>query len=434
MRLLGGYELLGRLAAGARTEVYLARRSSLGFDKLVALKIVQPEDLRAEALARGRAARLLGRFDHPHIVPVLDFGRTDDGLYLVFEYVDGETLAALAARLREREQAIPAAAAAYLGAAIARALDYCREQTPHAHSQGSLRWSADAKNVIIGYDGTVKLIGFEAADTPPEPRHDALRVAAVIWELVTGRAIGAGDSELDWSCAERDLIDARERAYHPSALEELCTSCAPREGADPPALVELARRLEALAREPGGDAPVFDENELRALMARAFSAERARREQLIDMALSTRASVGGLVLDRVGPRAGASRHAERPRSLPPETPPLPPKLTLSVIGAIALIALAAPHVAAPREAVTTTQLAPPRRPEAPAPVPPPAPRWHLQIVPFVVVTPPPEPPAEAPRCALRVTAESATLPAATPRTISPPPLPAYTKPRPPSAP
>src|SRR5439155_18532954 len=79
---------------GGFGRVYLAHDDEL--DRPVAVKvphrhrIARPEDIEAY-LAE---ARILARLDHPHVVPVYDVGRTDDGLcYVVSKFVEGSDLA-----------------------------------------------------------------------------------------------------------------------------------------------------------------------------------------------------------------------------------------------------------------------------------------------------------------------------------------------------
>ncbi len=95
---LGSYVIEERLGAGGMAEVYRARHTSL--DKRVAIKMLFPElaaneDLRERFLREGRAA---SRIDHPHIVNVTDVGHDGERVYLVMEFLEGETLGDLMVR------------------------------------------------------------------------------------------------------------------------------------------------------------------------------------------------------------------------------------------------------------------------------------------------------------------------------------------------
>jgi len=91
---IGRYRIIRRLGQGGFGWVYLAHDDDL--DRPVAIKvpnperIARPEDLEAFLVE----AKILARLDHPHIVPVFDVGRTEDGLcFVVSKLVEGSDLA-----------------------------------------------------------------------------------------------------------------------------------------------------------------------------------------------------------------------------------------------------------------------------------------------------------------------------------------------------
>ena len=93
------YLLEKRLGRGAMGQVYLARDQNL-VTRRVAVKTVRPDILSDEDLQEGEAiarfereARAAASIRHPNVVDVTDFGQSRDGvLFLVMEYVEGETL------------------------------------------------------------------------------------------------------------------------------------------------------------------------------------------------------------------------------------------------------------------------------------------------------------------------------------------------------
>ncbi len=93
------YRLEKRLGRGAMGQVYLANDENLGTRK-VAVKTVRPDLLNSEDLQEGEAlarfkseARSAASIQHPHVVAVTDFGKSELGIfYLVMEFVEGETL------------------------------------------------------------------------------------------------------------------------------------------------------------------------------------------------------------------------------------------------------------------------------------------------------------------------------------------------------
>jgi eukaryotic-like serine/threonine-protein kinase len=87
---LGHYRLLRLLGQGAFAEVYLGEH--LYLERLAAIKVlhVQMEPETHEQFRR--EARTIAHLQHPHIVPVHDFGLDDQAPYLVMEYTPGGTL------------------------------------------------------------------------------------------------------------------------------------------------------------------------------------------------------------------------------------------------------------------------------------------------------------------------------------------------------
>ena len=91
---LGPYQVLSPIGAGGMGEVYKARDTRL--DRTVAVKVLPEhiatrEDLRARF---EREARAVASLNHPHICTLHDIGNQDGVVYMVMEYLEGETLAA----------------------------------------------------------------------------------------------------------------------------------------------------------------------------------------------------------------------------------------------------------------------------------------------------------------------------------------------------
>ncbi|WP_236254276.1 protein kinase domain-containing protein [Mucisphaera calidilacus] len=143
---LPGYELLGRLGAGAMATVHKARQLSL--DRLVAIKVLPRKHTNNPQFverfyAEGRAA---AKLNHPNIVQAIDVGKAGNYHYFVMEYVEGRTVyedLAEKGHLSEEESlniAIP----------IAKALE-------HAHDAGFIHRDVKPKNIMLTNDGKVKL-------------------------------------------------------------------------------------------------------------------------------------------------------------------------------------------------------------------------------------------------------------------------------------
>src|SRR3954453_538263 len=90
--LSGRYRLDAQIGAGGMSTVYRAFDTVL--ERQVAIKLMHREIAsNSEQLERfRREARAVAQLNHPHIVTVIDAGEDDGTPYIVFEFVDGETL------------------------------------------------------------------------------------------------------------------------------------------------------------------------------------------------------------------------------------------------------------------------------------------------------------------------------------------------------
>ncbi len=92
---IGRYSVIRRLGKGGFGEVFLALDEEL--DRPVAIKVPRPERVSCpeDVAAYLTEARIVASLDHPHIVPVYDVGRTEDGLcFVVSKFIEGSDLAA----------------------------------------------------------------------------------------------------------------------------------------------------------------------------------------------------------------------------------------------------------------------------------------------------------------------------------------------------
>ncbi len=174
-------------------------------------------------------ARIVATLSHPHIVPLHDAGEHAGTPYLVFEYVEGKTLAAL---LRAGGP-LPVAQAVEIAIALAQGIAY-------AHERGIIHRDIKPANIMIAPDGVPRLMDFgiarriqaggaasgEIAGTPsyvaPEsitrraflPAGDQFALGVVLYEMVTGAPPihGASPREIVRRIVEEDFVLPSQRA------------------------------------------------------------------------------------------------------------------------------------------------------------------------------------------------------------------------------
>src|SRR5207253_2435801 len=108
-RILGRYVLHGEIASGGMAAVHLGRLlGPVGFARTVAIKKLHPQFAKDPAFVAMflDEARLAARIRHPNVVPTLDVVTLDDEIFLVMEYVQGESLSRLIKNATARDNRI----------------------------------------------------------------------------------------------------------------------------------------------------------------------------------------------------------------------------------------------------------------------------------------------------------------------------------------
>src|SRR5437588_9451325 len=155
--LSGRYRLEARVGAGGMSMVYRALDETL--QRQVAIKLMNREVATdSDQLERfRREARAVAQLSHPHVVGVIDAGEDEGRPYIVFEYVEGETLKE---RIR-RCGRLPIAEAVAYAIEVARALGV-------AHARHIVHRDVKPQNVLIDEEGSAKVTDFGIARTLDE--------------------------------------------------------------------------------------------------------------------------------------------------------------------------------------------------------------------------------------------------------------------------
>jgi eukaryotic-like serine/threonine-protein kinase len=210
--LSGRYRLEAKLGSGGMSTVYLARDTTL--DRPVAVKVMHREmSEQADQLERFRQeARAVAKLSHPNVVSVIDAGEDGGYPYIVFEYVEGETLKARINRIGALD----------VQEALAYAIEIARGLTV-AHARRLVHRDIKPQNVLIDAEGRAKLTDFgisrqleqdgmtatgrvlgttdyvapeQAMGRGTDQRSDIYSLGVVLYEMFTGEVPFAADSQV----------------------------------------------------------------------------------------------------------------------------------------------------------------------------------------------------------------------------------------------
>ncbi|HUQ08336.1 MAG TPA: serine/threonine-protein kinase [Kofleriaceae bacterium] len=161
----GNYEIVGHLATGGMAELFLARAPDRT-GPYVVLKRILPEQARRSELVSMflDEARLSSRLHHPNIARVLDVGRAGHSYFYTMEYVHGRNLREVLEHLVEVRRFFPLDATLSVLVAAAAGLHAAHEQRDrNGRSLEIVHRDVSPSNVMVGFDGGVKIVDFGVA-------------------------------------------------------------------------------------------------------------------------------------------------------------------------------------------------------------------------------------------------------------------------------
>jgi eukaryotic-like serine/threonine-protein kinase len=237
--LSGRYKLEAKLGSGGMSTVYLANDGTL--DRAVAVKVMHREmSEQPDQLERFRQeARAVAKISHPNVVAVIDAGEDSGHPYIVFEYVEGETLKQRIARLGALDTQ----------EAMAYAIEIARGLTV-AHARNMVHRDIKPQNVLIDAEGRAKLTDFgisrqleqdgmtatgrvlgttdyvapeQAMGHPVDIRSDIYSLGVVLYEMLVGQVPFHADSQVGVAMkhVNEELPDVQQRRPELSAAAAL---------------------------------------------------------------------------------------------------------------------------------------------------------------------------------------------------------------------
>ncbi len=263
MERLGQYILLEKVATGGMAELFRAKKIGIeGFEQILAVKRILPHLSSDEEFVNMfiAEAKLVAQLTHKNIAQIYDFGRIDQNYFIAMEYIRGKDLKAILKKVSLERRKLPAAIAVFIAKEVAAALSYAHIQKDSAGNDlNIIHRDISPQNILVSYEGEVKIVDFGIAKASahsktttgmlkgklsymsPEQawgrsvdhRSDIFSLGVVLYEMLTGRKLFQGDSEV----GTLEMIRKARIEPLPSAVNM-----------DMPSGLE-AKVLKALARE-----------------------------------------------------------------------------------------------------------------------------------------------------------------------------------------
>ncbi len=223
----GRYAIYDEIASGGMATVHFG--CSLGaasFSRVVAIKRLHAHLARENEFVRMfmDEARVAARIRHPNVAPTLDVVATDREIFLVMEYVHGESLSKLLGAMRARREPMPLPVAAAILIGVLGGLHAAHEATDERGiSLRIVHRDVSPHNVIVGTDGIARLVDFGIAKavgrlqqtqtgeikgkfgymapeqvngSPVTRAADVYAAGVVLWEALTGVPLFNADSDV----------------------------------------------------------------------------------------------------------------------------------------------------------------------------------------------------------------------------------------------
>ena len=223
----GKYLILDHLVDGGMAKICRARFLGEQANKVVAIKMVQPQYSKNESFVQMFEDELKVTFGlvHPNIAQVYDYGLIDEQLYSAMEYVDGGNLKQFLDRLKEKNFVFPVEISTYIISQVSQALHYAHtfQDKLTAKSFNIIHRDISPHNIMLTYEGAVKVIdfGIAKADSNSEAtqagtikgklsylapeyldgmdldhRYDQFAVGITLWEMLCSRKLFTAKNDL----------------------------------------------------------------------------------------------------------------------------------------------------------------------------------------------------------------------------------------------
>ena len=281
---MGSYEIVRKIASGGMGEVYLANQTGpVDFRRQVVLKKLHPRfnsDPQFVSMFLNEA-RIAANLAHPNIIHIYELFDDGEGYVIAMEYVRGGTVLALLRSLETTgATGLPFGPVVRIAMSVCEALSYAyNEPDADGLPRHVIHRDVNPSNVLVGYDGQVKLVDFGIAKVlvdegvthgttikgkygyltpeqircqPLDERSDLFSVGTMLWEMSVGKRLFQRDNEMQmmYAILEEPIPPPSEHVPdYPKELERIVMKALARDREDRyPNANALADDLRALSR------------------------------------------------------------------------------------------------------------------------------------------------------------------------------------------
>ncbi|HXU04887.1 MAG TPA: serine/threonine-protein kinase, partial [Polyangia bacterium] len=248
----GKYYLLERINVGGMAEVFKAKTFGVeGFERLLAVKRILPNIAEDEEFITMfiDEAKIAVQLQHANIAQIFDLGKVDESFFIALEFVHGRDLRSIFDRMRNKGDSLPIAMACYVTMQVCEGLDYAHNKRDGQGRELNLvHRDISPQNVLIGYEGEVKLIDFGIANAagkasktqagilkgkfgymspeqvrglPLDRRSDIFAIGTILYELLTGERLFIGESDFSTLEKVRNVEIMPPSSYNKKIPQEL---------------------------------------------------------------------------------------------------------------------------------------------------------------------------------------------------------------------
>ena len=254
--IFGKFILLERVSVGGMAEVYRAKLlNAPDFERFFAIKRILPHLAADKDFVTMfiNEAKVAVELEHPNVCQIYELGRLGQSHYIAMEYIAGRDVQAIQSYYRKHKKIMSISQACFIIAQAAQGLDYAhRAVDASGQPLGLVHRDVSPQNLLVTYDGVVKLIDFgvskaarktthsksgvlkgkfsymspeQAVDGPIDHRSDIFALGVVFWELLTGRRLFQSESEFAILEMISECKIEKPSKYNrmiPEAVERIC--------------------------------------------------------------------------------------------------------------------------------------------------------------------------------------------------------------------